>query len=365
MSEKQHFHDIKVKAVNHETPDTVTISFDVDQEHKDLFRYIHGQYLTIRLRLSGEEYRRSYSICTAPYESELKVAVKKVEDGVVSSYLNEQLKAGDILEVMPPMGNFYIPFEADNQKSYVAFAAGSGITPVISLIKAALHTEPRSKFRLIYGNREVQHIIFKRELDQLQEVHNGRFTVSYVLSREAASSPLFEGRIDRHKVEAMAAQEKNLLEADDYFLCGPWEMISNISDFLTGKGVSENHIHYELFTAPAGEEEEPLTEGSDDEGIASGFPVSKVNILLDGEETTLELDKSGPAILDAAIAAGIDPPYSCKGAVCTTCMARLQKGKVKMDMNHALTDGELNEGLILTCQSHPVTDEVSISYDDI
>jgi ring-1,2-phenylacetyl-CoA epoxidase subunit PaaE len=354
------FYPLRVKEVKRETADAISISFEVGPEQEADFDFIAGQYLTLKIALNGEELRRSYSICAAPEQNELKIAVKRVDQGKVSTYLDGQLRAGDVLEVMRPMGNFTLNGSQDG--TYFAFAAGSGITPVMSILKSVLLNSGTSRFVLIYGNKQQEDIIFREELEELALRFRERLRVVHVLSQENKEGN-FHGRIDAQLIQTLADSGLEMGNGQQYFICGPSAMIEVVSSTLEGKGIPSSKICYELFSTPAPIEDEEETEVIVE--AAANNPIATVRILLDEDETEIELKKDGASVLDAAIKAGIDPPYSCKGAVCTTCMAKVLHGKVRMDMNHALSDGEIEEGYVLTCQSHPVTDEVSISYDDI
>ena len=354
-----HFHELKIKKIKKETQDCVSLSFEVPQELSEKFQFKQGQNITVRTTIDGEEVRRSYSICSAPYENELRVAVKKVETGKFSSWSNEKLKPGDVLEVMPPTGRFYTELNPSHQKKYIAFAAGSGITPVISLIKTTLKTELQSNFTLVYSNRSRSSIIFFEELEGLKNKYIDRLHIIYLLSREQTDTPVNFGRINEAKLNELNKLIK-LNKYDEYFVCGPEEMIFTVNDFLEARGVDKKQIHFELFH-PRGIKIEKanmqLTEKSD-EG-----PKSKITVKLDGRAFDFDLSFNSDSILDAALKQGADLPFACKGGVCSTCKARIISGEVKMDSNYALEPDELAKGFILTCQSHPVTDKVIIDYD--
>lgn len=349
------FHALRVNQVKKETEDTVSISIDVPEHLKKIFAYKQGQYLTFKKKLNGEEIRRSYSLCSSPVtENEWRVAVKKVEGGLFSEWANDQLKEGDVLEVMEPEGNFFTELKEGQNKKYIAFAAGSGITPVISIIKTALAVENDSVFYLFYGNRTLVSIIFKDELDALSEKYGDRFSVTHILSRDDEGGDL-SGRIDEESCDKINATNPDFYNADEYFICGPEQMIFSLKDKLISRGVGENKIHFELFTTPVKE------EGGEGDEVPELD--ADVTIIIDGEEFNYPLSSTGEAILDASMDAGADVPFSCKGAVCCTCRAKLMEGKVHMDMNFALTDQEVADGYILTCQSHPITPKVVVDYD--
>lgn len=355
-----HFHLLPVKKVQQETDDCVSITFAVPEELYDTFQFIQGQSLTLRKYFNGEEVRRSYSICSSPYDNELKIAVKKTEGGIFSTYANEQLKADDILEVMPPVGTFYTELHPDNKKHYVAFAAGSGITPVLSIIKTTLIAEPYSTFTLIYGNRTKNNIIFKEAFEALKDKYMARLQIIYLLSREATDIPLNSGRIDTAKCGLLFEKMIDIHKVDDYFLCGPEQMIFTVKDFLLQNGVNEEHIHFELFTIPGINKSTVDTPPST---ATEDSPKAQVSVKLDGITYDFQLAYNDQTILDAALNAGADAPYACKGGVCTTCKAKLLEGQVEMDAHWGLEQDEIDDGYILTCQSHPITEKVVVDYD--
>lgn len=355
-----HFHSLQVKKIQKETEDCVSISFEVPEELKDIFQFKQGQNLTIRTNINGEELRRNYSICTSPFDNELKVAVKKVEGGLFSTFANQQMKQGEFLDVMPPTGEFYTELNPSQQKSYVAFAAGSGITPILSIIKTSLQTEPRSNFTLVYGNRTKSSIIFKEALEALKDRFIDRFRIYHILSQEKTDAPLNEGRIDEEKCELLFTKLINIKTTDEFFLCGPEKMIFCIRDILLANNVSKEHIHFELFTIPGEKKTSEVKEKSIGD-ISS--PKAVVTIKLDGISFAFDLPYNGQTILNAALDLGADLPYACKGGVCTTCKAKLQEGKVEMDTNWGLEQEEVDKGFILTCQSHPLTEKVVVDFD--
>jgi len=354
-----HFHRLKIKEVRRETPDCVSIAFDVPASISTSFSFKQGQNITIRHLLNGEELRRSYSICAAPHENELRVAVKKVSGGLFSSLANDQLKPGDELEVMPPTGQFFTPLHAGNKKQYLAFAAGSGITPVISIIKTTLQVEPGSTFTLVYGNRSRSSIIFFEELEALKNIYMDRFNLIHVLSREKMDAPINSGRIGAAKCEALATRLIDFSRMDEIFVCGPEEMIFDVRDWLEKQGIEKKKIHFELFTTPG---QKKSGVASREPGVITG-PKSKITVKADGRSFDFELPFDSDSILDAAIQQGADLPFSCKGGVCSTCRAKLIEGAVEMEVNYALEPEEVANGFILTCQSHPKTERVVIDYD--
>lgn len=354
-----HFHLLPVKSVKKETPDCVTVEFDIPEELKESFAFKQGQSLTMRSFINNEEVRRTYSICSSPLDNLWRVAIKKVDGGLFSSFANDQLVAGDKLEVMPPVGKFYTDLDAANKKHYLAFAAGSGITPVISIIKTTLRTEPNSDFTLVYGNRTRSSIIFFEELEGLKNKYVDRFNFINILSRERTDSPLHSGRIDEQKLKEL---EKlvDYSSMDETFICGPEEMIFTVKHFLEQKGIDKKKIHFELFTTPG---QQPSSYKKEKKEEATG-PKSKVEVKVDGRSIGFELSfNSDMSILDAALNQGADLPFACKGGVCCTCKAKLLEGEVNMDVHWGLEEEEIKQGYILTCQSHPKTDKVVVDFD--
>ena len=354
-----HFHKITVREIRKETPDCVSIVFAIPPELRESFRYYAGQSLTIRAYQNNQELRRSYSLCSSPLEPEWRIAVKKVPGGLFSTYANEALSPGDSLEVLPPVGNFYTLPGPENKKNYVAFAAGSGITPILSMLKTILATEPLSSFTLIYGNRDSRSILFKEDLEALKNRYLQRLSLHYIFSREKTEAAINYGRIDEQKCNQLFDRLISP-DADAFFICGPGDMIFRTRDFLLSKRIREEKIHFELFTTSP--REPALSQGAG-EGSPSGA-LSRITIIHDGISSEFDLGFGDESILDASIRQGIDLPYSCKGGVCCTCRARLKAGEVVMDANYALESRELAAGFILTCQSHPKTGRVIIDFDD-
>jgi ring-1,2-phenylacetyl-CoA epoxidase subunit PaaE len=355
-----HFHSLQVKKVERETDDCVSITFTVPENLKELFQYKHGQTLTIKKKFGEEEVRRNYSICSSPFENKLQVAVKKVEGGLFSTYANDELKAGNVLEVMPPIGKFNTELHSSQKKNYVAFVAGSGITPVLSIIKTTLMTEPHSSFTLVYGNRTKNTIIFKEELEALKDKFIDRFSIYHILSRERSDAQINNGRIDIDKLNLLFNKLIDLKKCDEFFLCGPEEMIFCIKGYLAGKEVAPEKVHFELFTVPG---QKQGTRNKKQETRNNTGQQAKVSVKLDGITFDFDLGYESESILDAALKQGADLPYACKGGVCTTCKARLTSGKVVMDVNWSLEPDEIEKGFILTCQSHPTTEKVVVDFD--
>jgi ring-1,2-phenylacetyl-CoA epoxidase subunit PaaE len=355
-----HFHSLRVKKVEKETEDCVSIEFEVPKELKEIFQFKQGQNLTIKKILNGKELRRNYSICTSPFDNKLKVAVKKAEGGIFSTWVNEELKAGDHLDVLPPTGKFYTELNPSQKKNYVAFAAGSGITPVLSIVKTTLITEPKSTFTLVYGNRTKNSIIFKEELEALKDKFIDRFRIYHILSRETTDADINNGRIDVGKLELLCSKLIDLKTCDEFFVCGPEEMIFCIKGYLEGRGVIGDKIHFELFTVPG---QKQTANKQQFEILKNEGPKAKVSVKLDGIMFDFDLEYEGESVLDAALNQGADLPYACKGGVCTTCKAKLTDGKVSMDVNWGLEPEEVAKGYILTCQSHPQTERIVIDFD--
>ncbi len=353
-----HFHKLAVKEVRKETASCVSIAFDVPEALASGFAFEQGQNITLKSIIDGEEIRRSYSICTAPFEQELRVAVKKVEQGKFSTFANEQLKKGDTLEVLPPTGRFNTALSSSNKKNYLAIAAGSGITPIISIIKTTLHTEPQSSFTLVYGNRSRAGIIFFEELAGLKNKYPERFTLINILSREKTDAAINFGRINTDKLDALG-RAVNYAAMDEVFICGPEELIFCTRDFLEGRGFDPKKIHFELFAAPG---QKNAAAKSRTAATDSG-PKSRITVKVDERSFDFDLGFDSDSILDAAMKQGADLPFACKGGVCCTCKAKLMEGEVEMDVNYGLEHEEVEQGFILTCQARPVTEKVVVDFD--
>ena len=359
------FHELTVKEVRRETADCVSVIFDIPKELEDNYLFIQGQYLTLRQNINDEDVRRSYSISSGVDDGEVRVAIKKVPGGVFSTYANEVLKAGDTMKVMTPMGRFYTELDAANEKHYVGFAAGSGITPILSIIKSVLSREPKSTFTLFYGNKESASVIFKEEIEDLKDTHLQRLRVFHLLTREPSEIPLLAGRIDLTKCGELYDQLLQDRDVDEVFSCGPIEMINAVKDTMMAKGLAPENIHFELFTSPLVAQQQAAarkvaekTARAEDQG-----KMSKVKIILDDTAMMLDVPYEGINVLDAALAKGADLPFACKGGVCCTCRAKLISGEVEMTLNYSLEPDEVEAGFILTCQAHPKTDEVVIDFD--
>lgn len=348
------FYNLTVSNIKQETEDTVTVSFTIPENLKSTFSFIPGQYLTLKFMINGKDERRSYSLCSSPYTNEdPTVAVKRVENGIVSNHINDNVKVGDEIEVMAPEGNFILDVTT-NPKSIVAFAAGSGITPIYSMIKSVIEKSPDTSFSLFYGNRTKSSTIFGEELSRI----DNNFDYIHVLSREESGNPLTNGRIDKSKATDLIKNNLELLKADAFYMCGPEEMIFNVKAALEEFGVNKEKIHFELFTTPTMMEENKTVVESDFNGIA------KVKVIYDDEETEFDLATNGQNVLDVAAEHDLDVPFSCKGGVCCTCKALVTEGKMTMDANYSLSDKEVEEGYVLACQAHPASEYVVVDFDE-
>jgi ring-1,2-phenylacetyl-CoA epoxidase subunit PaaE len=352
------FYPLSVAKVTNETRDTIAVTFAVPRELKESFRYQQGQHLTLRATIGGEDVRRSYSICSAVQDEALRVAIKRTQGGLFSSWANESIKPGMTLDVMPPMGHFNAPLAPDNRKHYLAFAAGSGITPILSIIKTTLLAEPHSQFTLFYGNRASSSVIFKEELTELKDRYMERLTLAYVMSREQQDLELFNGRITKEKCEQFVKHWINLADIDLAFICGPEDMMLGVSAALQEAGMPKQNVKIELFAASI-----PKHQHKPRQLDATERHETQVTVVMDGSHTTFVMEKDKESILDAGLRAGIDMRYSCKGGVCSTCRCKIVDGKVDMDVNYALEDYEIARGFVLSCQSFPVTDKVVVDFD--
>jgi ring-1,2-phenylacetyl-CoA epoxidase subunit PaaE len=347
------FYKLQIKEVKRETPSAVSIVFNIPSELKSVFQFIAGQYVNLKLTLDGKEIRRAYSICSSPQSGELRIAIKSVTNGLFSKFANENLKAGDIIEVSHPEGRFIFEPNAEKQKNYIGFVAGSGITPVLSILQSVLEEESNSTFVLVYGNKTPQDTIFHAQLHDLQLKYVGRFFVHYVYSQAKVENELF-GRIDKANVNFVLNTKHKEITFDKFYLCGPEEMINLVSSILKEHNVADKNIKFELFT----------TSSTENAEATSGEGHTKITILVDGDETTFEMSQK-QTVLEAALKHGVDAPYSCQGGICSSCLGRVTSGSAVMKKNSILTDSEIAEGLILTCQAHPTSDTLYVDYDDV
>lgn len=347
------FYKLNIKEVKRETPSAVSVVFNIPNELQPAYKFVAGQYINLKLTLDGKEIRRAYSICSAPNSSEVRIAIKAVKNGYFSKFANENLKVGDILEVGQPEGKFTFEPNPERQKNYAAFVAGSGITPVMAILQSVLESEPNSSFVLVYGNKNPEETIFHHQLHELQLKYVGRLFVHYVYSQTKVENELF-GRIDKANINFILNNKHKEKEFDKFYLCGPEEMINLATTVLKEHNVAEKNIKFELFTTSSAEN----TEASSYDGH------TKITVLVDDEETTFEMSQK-QTLLEAALKQGIDAPYSCQGGICSSCLARISKGTAEMKKNSILTDKEVAEGLILTCQAHPTSSEIVVDFDDV
>jgi ring-1,2-phenylacetyl-CoA epoxidase subunit PaaE len=352
------FYPLTVAAVKHETRDAIAVTFDVPPELKPSFGYRQGQHLTLRAMIDGEDVRRSYSICSAVQDDLLRVAIKRTPGGQFSTWANANLKEGSKLEVMPPMGHFNVPLEPESERHYMAFAAGSGITPILSILKTTLLAEPKSRFTLFYGNRASSTVIFKDELTDLKDLFMERLNLVYVMSREQQDIELFNGRITKDKCQQFLRHWVRAEDFDVAFICGPEDMMHGVSAALQEAGMPKERIRIELFAASI-----PKHEHKPRPADAGVRHQTEVTVVMDGNQAIFTMDKDKESLLDAGLRAGIDMRYSCKGGVCSTCRCKVLEGEVEMDVNYALEDYEVARGFVLSCQSFPVTDRVVVDFD--
>lgn len=346
------FHSLRVAKVEKETPNSVSVAFEIPDHLKTTFAHKAGQYITIKFKTESGEIRRAYSIHSHPKSDLLKIGIKKIEDGTFSIFANTKLKEGDTLEVMKPEGKFVVETEVSANKYYAAFVAGSGITPVVSIIETILTQEPNSKFLLVYGNQSQLEAMFHSRLMELNREYPERLLLEFIYSRKHEDNARF-GRIDRSVVNYYLKNKFEFTSFDAFYLCGPEAMIDEVSSTLKENGINEKAIHFELFTTA---EEGLLIEPHEGD--------TTISITVDDETETFTMPKS-TSVLEAALDKGLDAPYSCQGGICSTCIARITEGKAEMRKNQILTDSEIAEGLILTCQAHPTTATLRIDYDDV
>ena len=354
-----HFSPIKVKSVENTTDDSVVVSFDIPQEHKEEFRFTQGQYLTLKAKIEGEDVQRSYSLCSSPLDEEWKVAIKKVPFGKFSTYANETLEAGTILDVMPPNGKFFVDVNPDAKRNYLAFAAGSGITPILSIIKTHLESEPKSSFKLFFTNKNLSSIMLKEELEGLKNRFMDRFEIFYFLTKEKRNIEFFNGRLSTDKLEIIFKTIVDLNEIDHHFICGPEEMIFTVRDFLLENGAEKEKLHFELFTSSSDAKKEFIEDSKE---LYQG-KTTHITVIEGGKTLEFDMPQASDNILDAALNNSADLPFACKGGVCCTCKAKLLEGEVNQLVNYGLEEDEVEAGYILTCQAIPVSDNIVVDYD--
>jgi ring-1,2-phenylacetyl-CoA epoxidase subunit PaaE len=347
-----HFHSLTVQKIKPLTPNSVAITFAIPKDLIQTFAFTAGQYITIKKEIKGKELRRAYSISSSPKCEGITIGVKKVDKGGFSDFAHNKLKVGDVLEVMPPEGRFIFK-PSPNPKNIVAFAAGSGITPIMSIAKTVLESNSKNNFVLVYGNKSYKETMFYTDLVKLQLEYTNRFYIYFILSQTQEDESIF-GRIEPSTVNYVLKNKHKNLEFNDYYLCGPEAMIQLVTENLKDTGITEDKIHFELFTST--EIKDELPEKLDGK--------TQLKVIVDDEEFSLSMDKSS-LVLDAVLKENIDAPYSCQGGVCSSCIARIKEGKADMVKNQILTDSEIAEGLILTCQAHPTTPTLTVDYDDV
>ena len=355
-----HFHALRVKSITPDTDEAVIVSFDVPTALQSDFQFTQGQHLTLRTELNGQEQRRSYSICSGVDDGDLRIGVRHVTGGAMSSWLNQSLKTGDAIDVLPPEGRFFVAIDPSQARHYLGIAGGSGITPILAIMKTVLAREPLSQFTLIYGNRRQASTMFKEELEDLKNRYLTRLTLHTVFSQEHMDSPLYSGRLTQAKLAEFLGALIQPQQLDHVFVCGPHGFNDEADAALLAAGVQAEHIHIERFGVPVdatGITAKPTAQAGD-------APQAIVQIIRDGVSREIEFRTEHGNVLDAAAAAGLEVPYSCKSGVCCTCRAKLIEGKVRMDRNFALEPHEVAAGFVLTCQAHPLTERVVISFDE-
>lgn len=353
------FHNLKVADIYKETEDTSVVTFEIPLELKDVFEFRQGQHLTLKADINGEDVRRSYSLCSSPIEHEWKVAVKLIPGGKFSTYINEELKTGDHLEVMVPSGTFGVPVKPEEDKNYLFFAAGSGITPVLSMIKTHLKAESNSTCKLFYVNKTAKSIIFKEELEQLRNTYFGRLEIYYFLTKERRDIELFNGRFDDDKMQVLTKTFIDIPDTSEVFLCGPEKMVNYVSEYLINKGLPKELVHFELFVSGLSEEDIKRAERLAQQNVEG----VEITIVDGGKEFVFTMTKDYDNILDAALNAGADLPFACKGGVCSTCKCKVIEGAVEMKINYALDEKEVSQQLVLSCQAVPTAEKVVVDFD--
>ena len=349
------FHTLNIKDITRQTDQCVSITFAVPDHLKEDYKFKAGQYITLKTDIEGKEVRRDYSLCTSPSSGNLTVAVKEVENGTFSKYANQVLKVGDTLDVAQPQGRFTFTPDTSKTRTIAAFAAGSGITPVLSIVKTVLEEEPNSKFVLVYGNKTLKDTIFLNDLLDIQNKYSDRLTIQFLYSQSQEKDALF-GRIEKSTVNFIVKNKYKDVNIDAFYLCGPEGMINTVKDVLAENNIEDSKVFFELFTTTSSVSVEDLEEVTD--GTTS------ITVIVDDEEKTFTMSQQ-QSVLEAALEQDLDAPYSCQGGICSSCLARVKEGKATMRQNNILTDNEVAEGLILTCQAHPVSSKIIVDYDDI
>ncbi|KJC54991.1 phenylacetic acid degradation protein [Bradyrhizobium sp. LTSPM299] len=353
------FHRLAVNDLRREASDAVSMTFAIPRDLQGDYSFTPGQYLTLRTTMDGEEIRRSYSICSGPDDGELRIAVKKVDGGAFSGWAADELKAGDELDVMTPTGRFGITHAPDQARVYVGFAAGSGITPILSIVKGVLAREPDSRFFLFYGNRSTESMLFREAFEELKDRFMQRLSVFHVISGEEQDIPILQGRLDGDKVRVLLRSLVPAASVDHVFICGPTGMSETIEATCREIGIADERIHVERFVSEFGGKPRPKTV------VAAGAPPKAIaSLVIDGKRREVPV-ADGESILDAALRAGMDLPFACKGGMCSTCRAKLVEGDAKMDLNYSLEPWELKAGFILTCQAKPCSEKVVVDYDHV
>jgi ring-1,2-phenylacetyl-CoA epoxidase subunit PaaE len=354
------FNTLTVADVRRETPDSVSIAFDVPEALKQTFSFDAGQYLTLKAEVDGREVRRSYSICSGPTDGELRVAIRKVEGGLFSTFANDDIGPGDAIDVMAPDGRFVLKPDPDRAAQFVCIAAGSGITPILSIVRAVLLCEPKSSVTVIYGNRSAGSVIFREELEDLKNRFPARLSIMHILSRELQDAPLMNGRIDREKLDTLLERAIDTEATETFYLCGPQEMIETAKAALDARGVDPGRVRFELFTPSDDGNPKPKKVAAPGETL----PTRHVGVIVDGHRLDFDMVDDGTCLLDAALARQADLPFACKGGMCCTCRAKLVEGEVEMDKTYGLDPDEIEAGYVLSCQAVPLTNTVVLDFDD-
>ncbi|HZY17739.1 MAG TPA: 1,2-phenylacetyl-CoA epoxidase subunit PaaE [Ramlibacter sp.] len=356
------FHPLRVRSIQPDTPEAVVVSFEVPEDLRPVFGFTQGQYLTLRKEIGGQDLRRSYSICAGVDDGELRVGVRKVRGGVFSNWINEHLRPGDTVSVMPPQGRFFVPIEPRARRHHLGIAGGSGITPILSIMKTVLAREPASRFTLVYGNRSLGSTMFKEEIEDLKDRYMTRLVLHHVFSDEPTEAPLNMGVMNRDKIGEFLRTLVPAASIDHAYVCGPFQMNDEAEAALLAAGMPEDRVHIERFGVPqqaAGSVGAVMHEPQPGDAAQA-----RVVIVRDGLRREITFTRNQPSILDCASAAGLEVPFSCTSGVCGTCRAKVVEGEVRMERNFALDRNEVAAGFVLTCQSHPVTDRVVLSFDE-